>query len=115
MEQPATIERLASLPQERARLLERISQEIEQAIAKAEPAALPRAAYLAICTGVAEDLRRTNPDQWRKAIAALQAQTKVMHVLFYESPIPAGEELRAKAVAAGLVKPERRIQLWTSE
>jgi hypothetical protein len=33
-------------------------------------------------------------------------------VIFYESPIPAGEKLAEKAVAAGVQKPAQRIKIW---
>jgi len=87
-------------------------KEIEQSIAKGNPDGLARAAYLAICLDLAQDLRRSHPGQWARALAALQSRPKVMQVLFYESPIPAGEALRAKAVAAGLARPEQKIRLW---
>jgi hypothetical protein len=82
-------------------------------IVKAEQNELARAAYLAICMDLAPDLRRDHPEQWAKALAALQSKPRVMQALFYESEIPAGEALRAKATAAGLVKPAAKIKLWT--
>jgi hypothetical protein len=115
VEPPANIERLPDLHHEPALLRGRWKGEIERTIAKAAPDGLARAAYLAICLDMAEDLRRNYPAQWRKALAALQSEAKVMQALFYESPIPAGEALRAKAVAAGLAKPEGQIKLWTVE
>ena len=39
-------------------------------------------------------------------MAALQKYPKLLDVLFYRSPGPAGDKLRA-AVAAGLKKPKR--------
>jgi hypothetical protein len=115
VEQPANLELLPDLKQEPALLQERWEKRIEQTIAKAESDALARAAYLAICMDLAQDLCRDHPEQWVKAIAALQSQPKVMQALFYESPMPAAEALRAKAVAAGLVKPAKKISLWTGE
>jgi hypothetical protein len=115
MEQPANTERLPDLEHEPALLRGRWKEEIERTIAKAGPDGLARAAYLAICMNIAEDLRRNYPAQWRKALTRLQSEAKVMQALFYESPVPAGEALRAKAVAAGLAKPERQIKLWTTE
>jgi hypothetical protein len=115
VEQPANLERLPDLEREPALLRKHWKREIEQSIAKADPDGLARAAYLAICMDVAADLRRNHPEQWTKALAALQSQPRLMQALFYESPIPAGEALRARAVAAGLVKPMEKIRLWTEK
>jgi hypothetical protein len=106
------IEPLPDLKQEPALLRKKWKQEIERTLANDEPVGLARAAYLAICMDLAPVLRRNHPEQWAKAIAALQSQPKVMQALFYEAPMPAGDTLRAKAVAAGLVKPAKKIQLW---
>jgi hypothetical protein len=107
VEQPANIERLPDLKNEQALLRGQWKEELERTIAKAGPDGPARAAYLAICMDMAEDLRRNYPEQWREALAALQSETKLMQALFYESPIPAGEALRSKALAAGLVKPKK--------
>ena len=113
IEQPANLERLPDLEQEPTLLRKHWKRAIEKTIAKDNPVGLARAAYLAICMDLAPNLRRDHPEQWAKAIAALQSQPKVMQALFYESPMPAGDALRAKAVAAGLVKPAAKIILWT--
>jgi len=115
LEKPANLERLPDLAQEPALLRQQLGPQIEAAIVKAGSGGLARTAYLAICIDMAGELSRKYPEQWRKAVSALQAQPKVMQALFYESPVPAGEALRAKAVAAGLVRPEKKIKLWTSE
>jgi ADP-ribosylglycohydrolase len=111
-EKPANLERLPDFANEPALLRRQLGPQIQATIAKAEPDGLACAAYLAICTDMAAELGRKYPEQWRKAVAALQAQPRVMQALFYESPIPAGEALRAKAVAAGLVQPEKKA-LWS--
>jgi hypothetical protein len=41
---------------------------------------------------------------------ALSAYPKLMHVLFFDSPVPAGERLREKAIAAGLRPPAQRAE-----
>jgi hypothetical protein len=112
VEQPANLERLPDLRHEPGLLQKQWKKEIGHSIAKGYPDGLARAAYLAICLDLAQDLRRNNPERWAKALAALQSQAKVMQALFYESPIPAGEVLRAKAAEAGLLKPEQKIRLW---
>jgi hypothetical protein len=112
LEPPANLERLPDLQGEQTLLEKQWKQEIEQSIAGAEPDGLARVAYLAICMDLAPDLRRNHPEPWAKALSALQSQPKVMQALFYESPTPAGEALRARAMAAGLVKPAEKIKLW---
>ena len=70
------------------------------------------AAYLAICLDLAQPLRQKHPKQWAKALEAINHYPKVVQVLFFHSPFPAGEQLRKKAIAAGLRKPESRIKIW---
>jgi hypothetical protein len=71
-----------------------------------------RAAYLAICLDVAPELKQKYPEAWTKSVAALNGYPNVLQVIFYESPIPAGEQLAAKAVAAGVQKPAAKIKIW---
>jgi hypothetical protein len=115
VEQPANLERLPDLKNEQTLLRGNWKSEIENTIEKGHSDGLARAAYLAICLDLARDIRRNSPGHWAVALAALQSEAKVMQALFYESPIPAGEALRAKAVAAGLVKPAKPIRLWTEK
>jgi len=70
------------------------------------------AAYLAICLDLAQPLRQKYPKQWSKALEAINHHPKVVQVLFFHSPFPAGDQLRKKAIAAGLRKPEHRISIW---
>ncbi len=70
------------------------------------------AAYSAICLDLAQDLKQNYPEQWSKALKALNNCPKVVQVLFFHSPFPAGDELRRKAIAAGLEKPQRKIKIW---
>jgi hypothetical protein len=70
------------------------------------------AAYSAICLDLAQDLQQNYPEQWLKALKALNRYPKVVQVLFFHSPFPAGDELRRKAIAAGLKKPQRKIKIW---
>jgi ADP-ribosylglycohydrolase len=62
-----------------------------------------RAAYLAICLDLAPALQRT--PQWSEALGALRGYPRVLQVMFYEAPFPAGDRIREKALAAGLAKP----------
>jgi hypothetical protein len=44
-------------------------------------------------------------DGWKQALNALEKYPKLLDVLFNKSPGPAGDKLRAAALAAGLKKP----------
>ena len=65
------------------------------------------AAYSAICLDLAQTLQTDHPKEWASALNALSSQSNVMRVLFFESPTPAGDLLRQKALSAGLVKPKK--------
>lgn len=81
-----------------------LTSDIQRILDAGEAALDPRSE----CHQIIRDVRRwhgRNPGDWR---ATMQA-------LFYESPIPAGEAIREKAIAAGLVKPEQKIQLWKED
>jgi hypothetical protein len=64
-----------------------------------------RAAYLAICLDLADEFRSKSSDEWSKVLTALEEYSKLLDVLFNKSPGPAGDKLRAAAIAAGLKKP----------
>lgn len=65
-----------------------------------------RAGYLAICLDLAGPIRSRRPELWSRALAALAEQPKLLEVMFSKSPGPAGDKLRAAALAAGLTKPK---------
>ena len=64
-----------------------------------------RAAYLAICLGEAERLKKDRPEDWAKALDALRAYPAILNNLF-DAPQPSGTRLQGLARAAGLVKPQ---------
>lgn len=64
-----------------------------------------RSAYLAICLDLTDGFRSRNASEWKQALAALEEYPKLLDVLFNKSPGPAGDKLRAAALAAGLKKP----------
>jgi hypothetical protein len=112
-EKPANILPLADFDQEAGILRSKMKSEIEQAIiGESDEQKLAYAAYLAICLDLAPGLRQKHPKKWARALDALNGYPKVVQVLFFHSPFPAGERLRKKAVAAGLLKPEYRIKIW---
>ena len=71
-----------------------------------------RAAYLAIGLDLAPHFKSQYPARWEKALQSLKGYPKLLQVLFFESPTPAGDQLRSRALAAGLTKPASAIQLW---
>lgn len=113
LEKPANIEPLADFTEQASRLRSDMKSEIEGTIINGgDDQKLAFAAYMAICLDLAPDLRQKHPKKWAKALEALNQRPKVAQVLFFHSPFPAGEQLREKAIAAGLKKPENRIKIW---
>jgi len=110
-EKPGNVAPLANVERQSAELRSRLKAEIESGIAGATEQQA-RAAYLAICLDLAQGLRAKHPEQWARALAALNGYPKVVQVLFFQSPMPAGDKLRARAVAAGLEKPAKQEKIW---
>ncbi len=71
-----------------------------------------RGAYMAICFGLAEELKASHPEYWPEALEALQGTEQVIQVLFHHSPVPAAESLREKVLQAGVVAPPEKRKLW---
>ena len=108
-QKPANIEKLASVDQRRAELRSQMKSQIEAGLADGAGASeKARAAYLAICLGLAESFASKNADQWKQALTALEQYPEVLNVLFNNSPGPAGDQLRAFARAAGLKEPRQK-------
>ena len=123
LEKPANIVPLSNLAEQIIHLQIEMKSAIETTIAnESRPTKTGRdenddrklafAAYSAICLDLAQDLEQNYPEQWSKALEALNHYPKVVQVLFFHSPFPAGEKLRRKAIAAGLKKPQRKIKIW---
>jgi hypothetical protein len=113
LEKPTNILPLADFAEEAARLQSKMESEIEEAVIKgSDNQKLAFAAYIAICLDLAQDLKDKHPEKWSKALEAVNDYPKVVQVLFFHSPFPAGEQLRQKAIAAGLKRPERQIPIW---
>ncbi len=89
------------------RLQSKMKPEIEVSLAPGStPQQQPRAAYLAICLDLAETLHQRHPDQWSRALAALNNYTGLLRALF-DSPAPAAAKLRTRAAAVGVKKPKK--------
>ena len=95
---PATLERVDEL-----------RQELGPAIAKdltGAPKDRARAAYLAICLGTAEQIKKERPEDWKAAVDELKKYRNVLKQI-YDAPQPLGTRLQAAAKAEGLEKPEK--------
>ncbi len=112
-QKPACIQRMESPADEVANMKATMEPWVRQAIAgSAQQQELARAAYLAICLGLAPSLRQQQPEKWAGAIAALGQYPKLVQAIFNHAPVPMGEVLREKALAAGLAKPAKSQKLW---
>ena len=123
LEKPTNIIPLSNLAEQTARLQFEMKSAIETTIANESRSSktgrdenddrkLAFAAYSAICLDLAQGIKQNYPEQWPKALKVLNHYPKVVQVLFFHSPFPAGDELRRKAIAAGLEKPERKVKIW---
>ncbi|HIJ51797.1 MAG TPA: ADP-ribosylglycohydrolase family protein [Planctomycetes bacterium] len=112
-ERPTNVMPLTDFSEQAGRLRSEMKSDIEETVIRPDDdQKLAFAAYLAICLDLAQPLRQNEPKQWAKALEAINHYPRVVQVLFFHSPVPAGEQLRKKAIAAGLRKPERRIKIW---
>lgn len=107
-EKPANVERLPDAARQFAELRQKLGGEIQSGLERGTRQERARAAYLAIALDLAPGLRAHNPGGWSRALVALSGYPNVLRVLFSNSPVPDGDRLRAKAVAAGLEKPPGR-------
>jgi hypothetical protein len=104
IEHPANIEPLATQSDQRARVHKQFGSQLKKDLAVRGPARA-RAAFIGICLGEAENLKRESPKEWSAALAELQTNyPKVVHNLF-KSPTPIGDPLRRAAEQAGLHDP----------
>lgn len=112
-ESPGNVYPLPTLREQTAELRRQLGERIEVGITRGgEPLERARAAYLAICLDLAPSLRERHPEAWSRALEALDRQWRVVQALFHHAAVPAGEELRKKALAAGLTPPATKRRLW---
>jgi ADP-ribosylglycohydrolase len=104
-ELPANVEPLSTEEDQLAAARQHFLPDLQDGLSE-RPPANAAAAYLAICLGEAERLRRSQPDQWAKALAALQSYNIVLRNLFAAHG-HAAERLKDAAKAAGLKPPAK--------
>lgn len=108
VQNPVNVEKLPDVEGLLAGLRTKMRTEIEAGLTDDAPIQQQaKAAYLAVCLDPAGEIASKDTDGWKRALAALQEYPKLLDVLFYKSPGPAGDRLRAAAIAAGLIKPGR--------
>ena len=107
-QKPANIERLPNRDRQVTILRAKLNPQILAGLADdASVQQQARAAYLTICLGLADSLRKEHPDQWPRLLAALEKYPRLLEVLFSSPPTPVGDRIRKAAIAAGLKKPEQ--------
>jgi hypothetical protein len=112
-EKPANVEALPDPKKQYATLRSQLRGEIEKSVMHGQTQQeRARGAYLAICLDLAPEVQQKYPQLWTHSVAALNGYPKVLQVIFYESPIPAGKKLAEKAIAAGVQKPAQSIKIW---
>jgi hypothetical protein len=112
-EKPENITPLPDLDNEIARMQLNLKPSIKKIIINENRyPKLAIAAYSAICLDLAPDLKQQYPEKWSKALDALNKYPKVVQVLFFQSPFTEGDQLRKKALTAGLKKPKQKIKIW---
>lgn len=112
-EKSANLLPLSNLDQEIARSRGEMKSKLKNTIINGgDGRELAFAAYSAICLDLAQSFRQEYPEKWAAAVGAMNRYPKVVQVLFFHSPFPAGDRLRQKAVAAGLSEPADRAKIW---
>jgi hypothetical protein len=112
-QEPTNVLPLSNLGEEVARLRGQMKSKLKKTIINgADDQAFAFAAYSAICLDLAQAFRQECPEKWAAAIDALNRYPKVVQVLFFHSPFPAGDRIRQKAVAAGLAEPAEKTKIW---
>lgn len=106
VQKPANVETLPDTNEQIISLRIQLRSQIEAGFAEgATVRQQARAAYLAICLGLADEFRSENANEWTRGLTAMEKYPKLLDVIFNKSPGPAGDKLRAAAIAAGLKKP----------
>jgi hypothetical protein len=114
-ESAQNVERLPDLKKQHAAMRLQLRGEIEKGIAgDGSLREKARAAYLAICLDLAPELKEKYAAQWTAAVATLRGYPRVLQAMFYEAPFPAGDRIRAQAIAAGVQKPAAQVKLEAS-
>jgi hypothetical protein len=99
-EPPANVESLSTPDDQIADLRQAFAPSLKQDLVGNE-ATRARAAYIAICLGKAQQIKRDEPATWSTAATELAKYPSVLRNL-HSTPEPAGAKLRSEAKLAGL-------------
>jgi len=112
-EKPRCVMPLADARQQAVDLRRRLRDELCRTIlSKSSKQQKARAAYLAICLDLSQTLQQDHPEQWQAAVRDLSEFENVVQAVFYHADVPAGQQLRDRALRAVLRKPDQRKALW---
>lgn len=104
-ESPANVYPLSTSSDQIAQAREKFVPRLEECLVGKE-VNRARAAYVALCLGEAERLKRDRPGDWAVALAELEKYPAVVRNLF-RAPHPAGETLQGNARRSGLREPRK--------
>jgi ADP-ribosylglycohydrolase len=103
MEAPGNVVPLEDPTTARERLMKELTPTIEAGLQReASPRAQARAAYYAVALDVAENIRKTRPEDWERAVGALNETAPIRKAITDAHIIPRGKSLYERAVAAGV-------------
>lgn len=106
-EKPASILKLSSVPEQKIALKKQLGKEITANLLKGNKQEKARAAYMAVCFDMADDLKTQYPEQWKEACYNLSGYWKVMNNIFYGDNFKSLLAIRDKFAAQGFVKPPK--------
>jgi hypothetical protein len=111
-QRPERIMELDTLGEQLVELKRQLRGEIEQGLESEDRKQKARAAYLAICLDLSEELASRSPKLWKHALDALESYENLVQAIFYHCDVPRGAEIRQKALSAGLSRPVKKKPLW---
>jgi hypothetical protein len=109
VEQPAPVINLSSIEDQKKQLHADFEKQIVQGIGSTEREERARAAYMAVCLDMSNNLSISNPKQWRLACSDLSGYWKIMENIFYASRnFEAGRLFGKKFEESGFTIPPKR-------
>jgi len=115
-ENPQPVVEVISPKNQKKKIRLEFAEEIKNNLLNGNIEQKARAAYMAVCLEMDEELRKKHPEQWDKAIYNLNGYWKLKHVIFSYN-FNELKQLRGKFVSAGLKEPVKKYskdELWNS-
>lgn len=107
VEQPAPVIKIHSSDEQKKMLLEEFEQQIADNLAHGNREERARAAYMAVCLGMNENLAISTPEQWEQACHDLSGYWKIVNNIFF-GDFSGLTEMRKKFEAAGFKTPTKQ-------